>query len=109
MIFYTERLTAALADRFTDEDEIVDVANYGCSGGVSGFIYYNQTNEFFDDFEDDIEDVCFDILGDGYLAQLAECEDSIQGLKNKMVWFVVQAYCSRIVDILEEVDNASAA
>lgn len=106
MLFYTERLTAALADRFTDPDEIIDVANYGCSGGVSGFIYYKETNEFFDDFEDDIEDECFDILGDDYLAQLAKCKDSIQGLKNKMVWFVVEAYCSRLVDLMEEEEAA---
>ena len=106
MLFYTERLTAALADRFTDEDEIIDVANYGCSGGVSGFIYYNQTNEFFDDFEDDIEDVCFDILGDDYLSELAKCETSIQGLKNKMVWFVVQEYCNRLVTLMEEEEAA---
>ena len=106
MLFYTERLTAALADRFTDEDEIIDVANYGCSGGVSGFIYYNQTNEFFDDFEDDIEDVCFDILGDDYLSDLAANENSIQGLKNKMVWFTVQQYCSRLVDMMEEEEAA---
>ena len=106
MLFYTERLTAALADRFTDEDEIIDVANYGCSGGVSGFIYYTQTNEFFDDFEDDIEDVCFDVLGDEYLSQLAKCEDSIQGLKNKMVWFTVEEYCRRLVDMMEEEEAA---
>ena len=106
MLFYTERLTAALADRFTNEDEIIDIANYGCSGGVPGFIYYAQTNEFFDDFEDDIEDVCFDVLGDEYLSQLAKCEDSIQGIKNKMVWFTVEEYCRRLVDMMEEEEAA---
>lgn len=25
-----------------------DVANHGAGGGVGGFIYYNETNEFFD-------------------------------------------------------------
>ena len=33
------RLTHALDTRFDDLDEIKDVANYGCGGGVSGFIY----------------------------------------------------------------------
>lgn len=106
MLFYTERLTAALAERFTDNDEIIDVANYGCSGGVSGFIYYHETNKFFDDFEDDIEDVCFDVIGDDYLAVLAKCEDSIQGLKNKMVWFVVEEYCNRLVNLMAEEEAA---
>ena len=106
MLFYTERLTAALADRFTDESEIVDVANFGCAGGVSGFTYYSQTNSFFDDFEDDIEDVCFDVLGDNYLSELAKTEDCIQGLKNRMVWFVVQEYCNRVVTLMEEEEAA---
>lgn len=101
MLFYTQQLTDALAARFTDLDEIKDVAHYGCSGGVSGFIYYTETNKFFDDFEDDIEDVCYDMLGDDYLEQLARCENSIQGLKNKMVWFVVESYCQRVLDDAE--------
>ena len=106
MLFYTERLTAALAERFTDNDEIIDVANYGCSGGVSGFIYYQELNEFFDDFEDDIEDVCYDILGDDYLSLMAKDITSIGELKGKLVHFTVQQYCSRLVDLMEDEEAA---
>jgi hypothetical protein len=38
----------------TDADEIKDVANYGCAGGVNGFIYYSETSKFFDEHEDEI-------------------------------------------------------
>jgi hypothetical protein len=38
----------------TDADEIKDVANYGCAGGVNGFIYYTEINEFFDAYEEQI-------------------------------------------------------
>ena len=97
MLFYTEALTAALADRFTDCDEIRDVATHGCEGGVSGFIFYKDTRDFFEKYEDDIEDVCYDILGIDYLATLSKGETCILGLINAMVWFTVQAYCQAVV------------
>ena len=46
----------ALAERFDDMDEIKDVAEYGCFAGVSGFIYSTELAEFFDKYEDEIED-----------------------------------------------------
>ena len=46
----------ALAERFDDMDEIKDVAEYGCSAGVSDFIYSSELCEFFDKYEDEIED-----------------------------------------------------
>lgn len=92
-MFYTERLTSALLERFEDMDEVRDICSHGCEGGVSGFIYYKDTREFFEEFEDDIEDVCYDILGADYLSQLAKDETCVLGLINKMVWFTVEAYC----------------
>lgn len=106
MLFYTDRLTKALQERFTNEDEIIDVANYGCSIGVSGFTYYKETTKFFEEFEDDIEDVCFDTLGDDFMAILSKDITSVQGLIQVMVWHTVETYCQRIVDILEESEAA---
>ena len=79
-------------------DEIKDVANFGCSGGVSGFIYYKDTSKFFTDFEDDIEDVCYDLLGEDYIILLGHEQTSVQGLIQMMVWFVVEAYCQWAID-----------
>jgi hypothetical protein len=70
MLFYTQRLTDALNERFDDIDEVYDVANYGCSMGVSDFVYYHETTKFFHEFEDDIEDVCHDTLGEDFMEQL---------------------------------------
>lgn len=81
----------ALAARFTDADEIKDVANYGCAGGVSGFIYYSETTKFFDKYEDEI----YDYLNDcGFsMKHFVDTGSTISTLKNEMVWCVVECWC----------------
>ena len=46
------RLTVALDKRFDDIEEIKDVANHGCGGGVSDFIYTYETRNFFNEYEE---------------------------------------------------------
>jgi hypothetical protein len=92
------RLTDALAARFTDADEIKDVAQYGCSGGVSGFIYYKEIRDFFNEHEDDIENTIADL---GYdIKDLVDVNtDSVMELINKMVWLVVENYCQEQAEL----------
>ena len=91
-------LIDALAARFTDADEIKDVAKYGCSGGVSGFIYYKEIRDFFNEHEDDIENTIADL---GYdIKDLVDNDtDSVMALINKMVWIVVENYCQEQADL----------
>lgn len=102
MLFYTHELTKALEERFDDIDEIYDIANYGCSMGVSGFVYLHETTTFFHEFEDDIEDVCYDTLGEDFMEQLAKGTTSIMGLKQKLVWHTIETYCQRVMQDEEE-------
>ncbi len=51
------RLTKALDQRFDDLDEVKDISKYGCSGGVSDFIFYKELRDFFFDYEDEIEGI----------------------------------------------------
>ena len=96
------RLTDALDERFTDLDEVKDVAKHGCSGGVSGFIYYKETRDFFNKYQADIEEYLEDNLGDCYIQELTKDSDRKDGnnvgnitqLINKMVWYVVECYCT---------------
>ena len=99
-------LNSALAARFTDACEIKDVANYGCAGGVSGFIYNNECCEFFDKHEDEIEEVMYD-LGISY-QDLEPNAIEIMNLKIKAVWFVVENYCQSLA-IEAEMDEYLAA
>ena len=95
------RLTDALDERFDDLDEVKDVANHGCAAGVGGFIYYNETREFFLKYEAEIEETLEALMGDDWLEVLAKRSDrgagtsatDITTLINKMVWAVVEDYC----------------
>jgi len=91
-----------LTARFTDADEIKDVANHGCSGGVSGFIYYSETEKFFDEYEDEI----YDYLNDYEMSMVdfVDTSSTISSVKNYMVWTVVEAWC-QAQDIVNELER----
>tara|TARA_R110000751_G_scaffold10347_1_gene37960 strand:- start:54 stop:443 length:390 start_codon:yes stop_codon:yes gene_type:complete len=100
-----------------DEDlhnTLSDVRNHGASGGVGGFIYYNETIDFFDKNKESImaltkemaDDVGytstyemianFNCLNDNY--SLDEIVESLHGVdndastqvKNAMSWFALE-------------------
>ena len=94
-IMQESRLTVALDKRFDDIEEIKDVANYGCGGGVSGFIYYYETREFFNEYEEEIEQELSEQLGDDWMKVLVGHKDvhNTMTFKNHCVWIVVETYC----------------
>ena len=88
-------LTEALAARFTDADEIQDVAKYGCVGGVSGFIYSSELCDFFEEHETEIEDI-MEMLDIKYFDLVPDAQ-SIQQYREAAVWLVVEDYCQNQV------------
>ena len=91
-----------LCMRFDDPAELKDVATYGCSGGVSGFIYSTELAVFFDEHEDEIEDV-MDDYGITYQDLVPEAQ-TMQQYKEAAVWFAVECYCQSL-----EMDELIAA
>ena len=92
------RLNDALESRFDDYDEIRDIVNHGCGAGVSDFIYSTELAEFFNEYQDDIEDVL-----DEYnvpLSDLINDPDSwtFQEMKEHAVWTVVELYCRNVYE-----------
>ncbi len=88
--------TDALNSRFTDPDEIKDIASHGCSGGISGFIYHREIREFFFKYEDELQSFLAD--HDFKLADFIETPgDTLQTLIVTMVWAAVEIYCQDIV------------
>lgn len=91
-------LERALSERFTDQSEISDVANHGCSGGVSGFIYSSELFDFFNQHENDIEDVLHEI-GIRYRDLAKDPDDwTFQEVRERAVWVVVTYYCRSVCD-----------
>jgi hypothetical protein len=90
-------LTKALSERFTDPCEIMDVARYGCSGGVSGFIYSSELYDFFEEHEDAIEDLMEEV-GITY-SNLVPDAQTCQQLREAAVWFAVESYCQGLANV----------
>ena len=87
------RLYDALDARFDDIDEVTNVAKYGCVAGVSSFIYSTELCEFYDDHESDIEQELD--MHDVKFHDLVDTDEfyTMQDIKEKAVWFVVENYC----------------
>ena len=96
-----DRLFEALEERFDDIEEVKDVARYGCSGGVSGFIYTYETREFFLNYEDEIEELMY--LNDVTYPNLLDCmsQNSISDYMNAAVWYTVEHWAQDKVMTLE--------
>ena len=107
MKFYPT-LQETLARRFEDMDEVRDISNHGIQGGFSGFIYTYEINDFYNQFESEIEDYVIDELGYTF-EQLSEGVSSFQDIKNKCVWIVAESWCHNRVDEMDElIEEANA-
>ena len=102
MKFYPT-LEETLAKRFEDNDEVTDIANYGCDTGVSDFTYTYEINEFFNEFENEIEDHYYEIFGDNWLNEVTNAKSSMNELRAWMVWGLVGDFCSRKYELMEAV------
>ena len=99
------RLTDALDERFTDLDEVKDIAKQGCANcAPGGFIYYYETRKFFNEHEDEIEEMMDWIYcGDNYLKEITDDDRcTVNQLINKIVWIVVENYCQDKLNQAEE-------
>ena len=90
-----ERMFTILDVEF-DTDELIDIATYGMSGGVSGFIYYHENVKHFDDNDDEIQDYLSDWVHDNIggdessFSYFAKDVEDITQLKGKLVWAYVE-------------------
>lgn len=99
-IFQFTELNDFLEDRFEDIDEIKDVANYGCSAGVSGFIYSSKLADVFDEYEDQIKDL-LDSHGIKYTDLVPDFE-TLQQVKEAAVWYAVETWCHQALEAYQE-------
>jgi len=93
-----------------EPEEIKDIAEHGCSGGVGGLTYYLETCAFHDQYENEIWDL-LDIMRQdfGYKTVLdliasfngAKEVGSIEQFKNLLCWVAVEETAR---DIIEEIE-----
>ncbi len=86
-------------------DTLRDIVEHGCASGVAhDHIYYIETIEFFDTYEDEISDYIVDNFGSEMLVELfSNNEGNLRGYKNDLVWTFIEMLASTIVEEYEDV------
>ena len=83
-----------------DIETLNEIVNHGCISGVAhDHIYYKDTVDFFDTFEEEIVDYIDTSLGDDILVDLfkqANCD--LQQYKNNVTWCYIELIAMQIID-----------
>ena len=81
-------------------EELKEIANHGCQSGVcSQHIYYGDTVQFYDTFEEDIMDTLQSEFGIEFLIDLfKEADASINIYKTHMCWAFIEHVAFVAVD-----------
>ena len=87
-----------------DIDTLREINAHGCHTGVAhDHIYYRDTVEFFDTFEDEIIEYIADTLGGEYNEEIWNRNPChIVGYKNDTAWCYVELVASQLVDEYED-------
>tara|TARA_R100000329_G_scaffold129954_1_gene109008 strand:+ start:1409 stop:1750 length:342 start_codon:yes stop_codon:yes gene_type:complete len=87
-----------------DIDTLREINEYGCGTGVAhDHIYYRDTVEFFDTFEDEIIEYIADTLGGEYNEEIWQRNPChIAGYKNDTVWCFIELVASQLIDEYED-------
>jgi len=82
---------------------ISDIAKHGCEGGVSGIIYYDETEAFHNQHEEELWDL-IDTHADEHglkrgemLSHIAPDPGSLAQLKNSIVWWAVEVTAQELL------------
>lgn len=75
-----------------EHNELADIANHGCSGGVGGMIYYTETEALYKRFAEDLHCVLaeyHDEVGEMPDYVTSELGDFVR-FANAVVWFAAE-------------------
>ncbi len=87
-----------------DYDQCKEIVDHGCKSGVcSQHVYYGDTIEFFDTYEDEIVERVTDVLEiDTLVSIFRQAEASLKHYKNDLVWTFIELVAMEVVDEYEE-------
>lgn len=79
-------------------NELADIANHGCTGGVCGMIYYKETYSLYQKFSASLHEALQEykeICGEFPSYVLDELGDDVR-FANALVWFVSEFFANEI-------------
>ena len=77
------------------QEDLEAISKGGCiSGAAHSHIYYHETSEFYDKWEDEILDFLENVYGYNAIHYFSEDVSSIQELKNTIVWKFIDLMAS---------------
>jgi hypothetical protein len=85
-------------------DELKDIASYGCQGGVSGLIYYEETTDLYFRYSEELHQIIGDYADElGCVPEYItnKLGDAVQ-FRNAVVWFCAESYARELQDETEE-------
>ena len=94
-----------------DKETLKEIANHGCQSGVcSQHIYYGDTIEFFDTYEDEIVEHIESNYGTEFLINLFEKADaSLTHYKNDVCWTFIEMVAMQAEEEYDEQEQAEEA
>ena len=89
-------ITEWMKKHFEHKEDIADIAKHGCSGGVGGLIYYNETTKFYDEHVTEIWEMLVDAAEEEgqtlmeKVYSLTKDQESYRTFRNQLVWWAVE-------------------
>ena len=99
-----------LVDNY-EHNELADIANHGCAGGVGGMIYYRETMALYARFADDLHELLAeykDQTGELPPKVLEALTESAASFQNILVWFGAEWVANELThgEYVEETTDA---
>ena len=79
-----------------DINEIETVFEYGCSAGVGGFIYYHQTEKFFNEYPDEVLECLQSVI-----KECGAVPSGFEFTRNNLTWLFVEETVGEMIYSLE--------
>lgn len=96
-----------------EKEDLQDIAQYGCSGGIGGLIYYSETTALYKQYDEDIweivSDYCDEVGYDSlYDLPLIAKASATHTFYNAMVWMAVEIVADQFINntIFDEEETA---
>ena len=81
-------------------EELQDIAEHGCNGGVSGMIYYSETTDLYFQYGDDMHEIIAEYkanVGEMPMSIVEQLDDAVQ-FRNAIVWFATEYIAYELVN-----------